>query len=138
MQNEIFGINLNDEGRSHLIQLYKKVKIIFIGSIIWSAINVLSIIIRLTALKQLFSYGKNTSQLVIVYAIWVLTIILIPLQGYYYFAFSKEMKLSIEEQSVEKFNGGFRLLNVNATLVLLSLLMNFFSILYNVLSPYLH
>jgi hypothetical protein len=138
MQNEIFGTSLNDEGRWQLIQLYKKVKIIFIGSIIWSVINVLSIVIRLTALKQLFSYGKNTSQLIVVYTIWVLTIILFPLQGYYYYAFSKEMKLSIDVQNVEKFNGGFRLLNINATLVLLSLFMNFLSILYNVLSPYLH
>lgn len=135
MQIEIFGISLNDEGRWHINQLYKKVKIIFIGSIIWSAINVLSIVVRLTVLRQVFSMGRNTSQLIILYLIWVSTVILLPLQSYFYYAFSKRMKLSIVEQNSEKFNSGFRLLNINATLVLLALFTNFLNIVYNVLWP---
>lgn len=138
MQNEIFGISLDDEVRQQISQLYKKVRIVFIGSIIWSAINVLSILIRLTALKQMFSYSRNTAQLIIVYSFWILIVIILPIQGYYYYAFSKEIRSSLEEQSSEKFNGSFKLLNTNATLVLLSLLVNFLNILYNMLSPLLY
>jgi len=138
MQDEIFGIVLNGEGRSQIAQLHKKVRIIFIGSVIWSVLNGLSLVVQIIKLKEIVRYSSRTnSQLVIVYVFWVLTIILLPLQAYYYYLFSKTMKLSIEEQNSEKFNYGFRLMSINATFVLLSLLVNFFNILYNVLSPFL-
>jgi hypothetical protein len=138
MQNEIFRIALDDEGRSQINQLFRKIRVIFIGSFVWSGINVLSILARLTLLSLAFSYGKNISQLVIFYSIWVLTVIILPLQAYYYYAFSKRIKQSIEEQNSEKFNAGFRLLNINATLVLLSLVVSFFNSIYNVLLPFLN
>lgn len=135
MQNEIFGISLNEKGIRQVIQVYKKVKLVFIGSIIWSVINLVSILVRLTMLREVFRYGRNTSQLMVVYSYWVFTIILLPLQGYYYYAFSKEMKLSIEEQNTEKFNDSFRLLGINATLVLLTLAANLLNVLYTLSSP---
>lgn len=138
MQSEIFELSLDDEGRGQLIRLYKKLRVVFIAAIAWALISLTSNIVRLTTFRQFLrtSEGYNP-QVIISYAFLFVGIILIPIQSYYYFAFSRKIKASIDEQNTMKFNNSFALLNINATLVLVSLAIHFLNILVNILGPLL-
>ena len=138
MQEEIFGISLDDDGRRQIVRLHKKVRWIFIGSILWSLLNLLFELTRLNYIRQVMNNSKSNSLVIVIYSNLLLSVILIPLQSYFYYAFSKQMKLSTEEQNAGRFNQGFRLLNINATLVLLSIVFNFLNIVYTVLSVMHH
>lgn len=126
MQEELFGLQLNEDGRNYIVQLQKKVRVVFIGSIVWSLVNLLAIVMRLSALRDVIRYtgNRNITQIIVVYSYVLLTLILLPLQSYFYFSFSNRLKAGMEEQDNWKFNDSFRLLSINASLTLISLVVS--------------
>jgi hypothetical protein len=136
MLEDLFSLNLTEEGSNSLLRFYHMARTIFIGSIVWSVITIISVLVSISHLSRTLgdTGHRIIMQLMPYYIYSSLIIILIPFQGYFYFAFSKKMKRSIADKNSAAFNSSFRLLNTNAVLTLVALLINFLYVAYNLYS----
>jgi hypothetical protein len=140
MQEELlFDIELNNEGRSHILRLFRRVRFVFIAAVAWSGISLLTGISGIiTALRFLPGAGNwMTTRLIVVYSFTLLNVIIIPLQTYYYYGFARQARESIDDQDTMKFNRSFGLLSTNALIVAISVVLNIAFLLFNILYGFL-
>ena len=139
MQELLFNIELNNEGRGYMLRLFVWVRFVFIAAVIWSAINLLSTIAGIITASRVIrmpDYWLN-ARLIGVFIFTFLNVILVPLQAYYYYSFSKRVRESIDEQDAVKFNGSFRLLKTNAIIAFISIMLSIAFSFFNILHSFL-
>ena len=140
MQEEtLFEITLNNEGRGHILRLFTRVRFIFIASIIWTAINLFSTINALATAVRLFrqyNSGGFDLRVKIIYIYSFLSLVLLPLQAWSFYAFSKKINESLDEQDTLKFNSSFGMLNTFAFFSLVAVMVNIAFTFSNILSTY--
>ena len=135
MQEElIFEIELNNEGRGYILRLFIWIRLVFIAAIIWSAINLLSAISGIITASRVLGFQDYllNARLMGVFIFTFLNVILVPLQAYYYYSFSKQIRESLDEQDTVKFNGSFKLLNSNAVIAFISIMLSISFSLFNI------
>ena len=134
MQDEIFDIVLNNEGRSHILRLFGRVRFVFIASVIWSVIALLSTIAGIISTLRIMRNVDDwlTVRLIVMYAFMFLNVILVLLTGYYYYAFSKQIREGIDAQDPVSFNRSFGLLATNAVIVAISVVLNIAYLVFNI------
>lgn len=125
MQNEIFGISLNEEGRRQITKFNSLAGILFLISILITIIGLFNFYLRLNY------FGLKLSENPIIRSqIWasriysILFHLLFPFQVYYYFRFARENKNCIALGDSDGFNRSFRFLFVNASLSVFTFLLN--------------
>ena len=126
MREELFEIILDNEGRGHILRLFNKVKIIFILSFIWIGVGGCATVFTiLSSIKAFKMAGMDlTPRIIVNYLEACLLLVLFPIQVYYYYTFTRRIREAIHEKNSIKFNQSFRLLNTNAILWLVSIVLS--------------
>jgi hypothetical protein len=136
MQEDLFSIILTEEGSDSLLRFFRKARLFFVGSVIWTLVDLFwQLYYFVTLSKKMGEAGNDWMRQMTPFYLYVfVAIILVPFQGYFYFAFSKKVKQSIAGKNSEGFNRSFRLLNINAVFCLIALFINFLYVGYSFFS----
>ena len=132
MQKELFDITINTEGRSEILRLFSRMKIIFIAALVLTILSLTEVYIRMNWLSKRFQGSSFNGPTITAFAYTFVIIILFILQAWHYYRFSKLANDSLNEQDQVKFNQSFRSLNTNAAIGLVSLTISIAFTFFNI------
>lgn len=136
MQEEIFTISLNEEGAGYLQRFAAKARTVFYFSILLTIVNLVTMISRFTSFGDAlrFTSGRMKVQIVAALLYVIFSVVIIPLQAYYLFAFSGRIRQSLRNGDTFHFNASFKLLNVVTVVWIVNLAVNVAYFLYAYIS----
>jgi hypothetical protein len=136
MEDELFRLTINEEGREEINRFYRRAKVAFALSVLFSCLELITSWWRIVYFERI-SRGFVWSAPMI--ATWVYTavfMIMTPIQAYYYLLFGKWLRTSLRDSDEIRLNRSFRILNINAALCIVTLVIGISYILYSLLDSF--
>ncbi|MFL5810923.1 MAG: hypothetical protein ACJ749_15490 [Flavisolibacter sp.] len=127
MKEEIFSIQLNQEGINWLNRFYKIAKVLFLLSLLISLAGMFNVVLKFYDINYDPANIKDPlyrQQVLVSRAYVLLFYLLFPIQVYFFYRFSKQNEKSIELMDSSKFNASFRLLVINSIISIVTFSLN--------------